>query len=240
MYRGKTILAVIPARGGSKGIPGKNIKNFLGKPLIYWTIKNALESSYIDRTIVSTDDSNIARISIKCGAQIPSLRSKQLAGDNTPTIDVVLDLLRQLKKRERYIPDFVVLLQPTSPLRKKGDIDQALEILFSNKKRDAVIAVTEVSESPYGMKVITAKGFISDFLPGRKRFTRRQDLPKLYKANGAIYICRTDCLLKEKTFYPVRTTGYIMPKARSIDIDDIVDLRLAEILAKKKISKDRR
>lgn len=148
MYKNKNILGLIPARGGSKGLPGKNIKPLLGKPLIAWTIKQVLASKYIDRVIVSTDDKEIAEISEKYGAEVPFMRPKEIAMDKARGIDVVLHSLNWLKendKRKQY--DLIMLLQPTSPLRKSEDINKAIEILFL-KEAKTIVSVCEVDHHP--------------------------------------------------------------------------------------------
>ncbi|MFA5292239.1 MAG: acylneuraminate cytidylyltransferase family protein [Phycisphaerae bacterium] len=224
------VISIITARGGSKGLPGKNIKSFGGKPLIGWTVEQAKGSSYIDDIVVSTDAREIAAVAEKFGGRVPFLRPESLAQDDTPSIDVVINLLKQLEQTEKNLPDFVVLLQPTSPLRTSADIDAAFEMLLANKSANAVVSVAEVSENPYSMKMLTNQGFINNFITHGKEYHRRQDEPAVYKLNGAIYICRTDVLLQSKIFLPEKTLGYIMPKDRSIDIDDIVDFKLAELI----------
>ncbi|MBN1405550.1 MAG: acylneuraminate cytidylyltransferase family protein [Candidatus Omnitrophica bacterium] len=229
MVNNKNILAIIPARGKSKGIPGKNIKMFSGKPLIAWTIQEAKKVKCIDRIVVSTDDKKIAQIAKRYSAEIPFLRPKNLAKDNTPTIDVVMHFLRTM---ETCLPDIIILLQPTSPLRSSDDIERALKMLISNNKASAVISMCEASENPYWMKKIQRGGFITGFIKKSRKFLRRQDLPTVYMPNGTIYVYRVKALLKEKTLYPAKTLAYVMPKERSIDIDDMTDFTLAELLAK--------
>lgn len=230
MYDDKKILAIIPARGGSKGLPQKNIKPLLGKPLIAWTIEAVKNSKYVDRIIISTDDKEIANICNNFGVPVPFLRPKELAKDNTPIVDVVLHLLRYLKTTENYSPGFIALCQPTSPLRTSYDMDKAFEMLFANKRADAVISITEVSENPYWMRVLADDNFIDYFLKHNYRDYRRQDLPSVYIVNGALYICKTDIFLKNKTFTPERTIGYVMPRSRSVDIDDIFDFKTTELI----------
>lgn len=228
------ILALIPARGGSKGLPQKNIRLLAGRPLIAWTIKAAQQSRALDRIIVSTDDQNIARVSAQAGVRVPELRPKKLAQDKTAIVDVVLYVLKQLQRKHDYRPDYVALLQPTSPLRTSKDIDQAVDLLIT-KKAPAIVSVIETSETPYWMRVINKRGVLSYFMRHKFKDYRRQDLPVVYIVNGAIYICRTDILVKRRTFSPPGTLGYVMPKQRSVDIDELIDFQLAEtILTNKK------
>jgi CMP-N-acetylneuraminic acid synthetase len=235
MYGEKKVLAIIPARGGSKGLPWKNIKCLAGKPLIAWTIGHAKKNKYIDDVVVSTDSKKIASIAEEYGASVPFLRPASLATDNAFSTDVVLDLLARLKKNGGYTADFVILLQPTSPLRTSDDIGKAMEMLGSNKKADAVVSITEVVENPYWMKVQNDKGFIGNFIKHGRKIERRQDLPVIYTTNGAIYACKTSVFLKSKTFFPKHTLGYVMPRERSIDIDDIADFKMAELIITGKI-----
>ncbi len=230
MLNEKNILAIIPARGNSKGLPGKNIRIFADKPLIAWTIEQARKIKYIDRVVVSTDSKKIAQIAKTYGAEIPFLRPKRLAKDETPTIDVVVHFLKTIKKP---LPDIVVLLQPTSPLRSSKDIERALKMLISNKNASAVVSMVEVSENPFWMKNVKKDGFIGDFIKKARKFSRRQDLPRLYMPNGALYIIRTKVLLEQKSLYPIKTLVYIMPRERSADIDDAASFALAEQLAGK-------
>ena len=229
MDENKKILSIIPARGGSKGLPGKNIKPLLGKPLILWTVEEAKKSKYINRIILSTDNMEIVQACKDRRVEIPFLRPKELARDDTPVIDVILHLLEYLRSTEGYLPDFVVLLQPTSPLRTCEDIDNVCDMLTANNEANAVISMTAVSQMPYWMRVINNNdGYVEYFISHNYKDCRRQDLPAIHIVNGAIYMCKTDILMKSKTFSPEKTLGYLMPKCRSIDIDDIVDFKLVE------------
>ena len=230
MNKGKKILGVIPARGGSKGLPRKNVLPLLGEPLIGWTIRAVKESRCIDRIVISTDDKEIAAVCENLGVPVPFLRPKELAEDDTPMVDVALHVLEYLKSREDYSPDYVALFQPTSPLRTASDINRAVELLFSNNRADSVISIVEASEKPYWMRTLSQEGFIKYFIEHEYKDLRRQDLPPVYIVNGAIYIGRTTTLLKNRTFSPEKTVGYLMPKSRSADIDDINDFKIAEMI----------
>ena len=232
MYKGKNILGLIPARGGSKGLPRKNIKLLLGKPLIAWTIEQALASKYLDRVIVSTDDKEILDISKKYGAEVPFMRPKELAMDNVKGIDVVLHAIVSLKeddRRKQY--DLIMLLQPTSPLRKSVDIDKAIEFLFL-KKAKAIVSVCEVDHHPLWANTLPEDGCMKDFIRQEIMNKNRQELSVLYRLNGAIYLAYCNYLKKYRSFIGEKTFAYVMPRERSIDIDNEVDLSLAEVLIK--------
>lgn len=227
----KKILTFIPARGGSKGVPRKNIRPLLGKPLVAWTIEEAKKSRYLDRIIVSTEDMEIAEVSKRFGAEVPFLRPEELARDESPTMDCVVHALNWLKDHEGYVPDLFLLLEATVPLRSVQDIDNAIDIMMQKMKEiDAVISIKEVSEHPYWMNVLDENGLIRDFIRPNKEYARRQDLPPAYLVNGAIYLSKTAVLLSEKTFTPKRTYGYVMPRERSVDIDCEFDFKIAECL----------
>lgn len=231
MYKGKKIIALIPARGGSKGIFRKNIRPLCGKPLIAWTIEQANKSRYLDKVIVSTDDREIARISTKYGANAPFLRPKKLATDRARLIDVVLHSLRWLKDNcETY--DLLMVLQPTSPLRLSRDIDKAIRLLFS-KRGKSIISVCEVIEyNPYFINTLPKDFSMEYFEPKHLMGKNRQEMPKFYKMNGAIYLAFSNFWVAKKSYLGKKTYAYLMPKERSIDIDNEFDLKFAEFLIK--------
>jgi len=222
-------LTVIPARGGSKGIPRKNIRLLNGKPLIAYSIEAAFKSRRANRVIVSTEDQEIAEISKRYGAEVID-RPKELARDDSPTIDAVLHALGLLEEGG-YMPDVVVLLQPTSPLRNAEDIDNAIE-LFLSRECDSVVSVCEFKHSPYWSFKIE-NGYLKPIFGENYIKMRRQDLPKAYIPNGAIYVSTPETLRKYKSFYCPKTVPYIMPLERSIDIDNEIDFILAELIMKK-------
>lgn len=223
----KKILAIIPARGGSKGIVGKNIKELNGKPLIAYTIEEAKKSEYINRIVVSTDNEEIANISKKYGAEVPFLRPLELAQDDTPTIECVIHMLNVLKENEDYIPDYVCLLQCTSPLRTFNDIDGTIEKLLSTGL-DSAASVCEAEVNPYWTNIFNGER-LEYFLKDGKKISRRQDLPKIYRLNGAVYVAKYDVLKNEMTFETKYTTGYIMSNKKSIDIDTEFDFTIAKL-----------
>jgi CMP-N,N'-diacetyllegionaminic acid synthase len=239
----RSVLAIITARGGSKGIPGKNIADLGGKPLIAWTIEAARRAPAISRTIVSTDDEQIAAIARQWGAEVPFIRPPELARDDTPGIAPVLHALQWLKEHEGIETDDVMLLQPTSPLRTAEDIEAAAG-LIDQRNGDSVVSVCEVKNHPYWTMKLEPDGRLSSFLDldlgtMQRNFPRRQDLPPAYAENGAIFLARYAIVVKRQSFYGNHLCGYIMPVSRSLDIDAPHDLRLAQILLQKKAGHER-
>lgn len=228
MYKDKKIVCIIPARGGSKGLPGKNIKMFLDMPLIAHTIEQAKISGLIDRVIVSTDDKKIANISKKYGAEVPFVRPKFLAQDKSSTMDVLLHAIEWLKKDD-YSFDILVLLHATAPMRSVKDINNSIKLLF-NKKVSNVFSVTKAHRNPYFNMVEVNQGRVK--LVKRGRFTSRQEAPKVYDMNASIYVWWKDVFKNKKKIFLRNSRVYVMPKERSIDIDDELDFRIAEFLKK--------
>jgi len=226
MYKGKSVLALIPARGGSKGIPGKNIKPLSGKPLLLWTIDEAKKSQYIDKLILSSDDDAIIKIAIEGGCDVPFERPVELAEDTTGSMDVIMHALDQLT--ERF--DYLLLLQPTSPFRKAKDIDAIIKQCLDIDAR-MMISVTEAKKHPaffFGLqegKLIPVLGF--------QRQSRRQDMPKTYEPNGALYFSATDFLCQVQSYNVPEAHAFIMDAYSSVDIDEAVDWEFAEFLISK-------
>lgn len=227
MYKGKKIIAIIPARSGSKGLKDKNIKLFKGKPLIAHTIEAALQSEIFHNVIVSTDSQTYADISKRYGANVPFLRSKELSGDKASSSDVIINVLRTLEESGESF-DYFILLQPTSPLRDSKDIRAAVDLLFS-KNATSVVSVCEVDHSPLLSNVLKEDLKLKDFIKNTNN-TRRQDMEKYFRINGAIYISKTEHYIENKDFYGEDSFAYIMDKEKSIDIDDIVDFSIAEVM----------
>lgn len=228
------VMCIIPARGGSKGLVGKNIKLLRDKPLIAWTIEAAQKSKYIDRVIVSTDDSQIKAISMNYGADIID-RPAELATDEASTMDVVLHSLAIVKKEENYYPDYIILLQCTSPLRTEKHIDEAIEkLLDSGTEADSLISVTKEEHPIWWLRKINANGYLERFFDfDSKRLVRRQDFEELYRPNGAIYITKADVIVTQKSFQTEKTAAYTMDAISSIDIDTKDDFELAEYYIRK-------
>lgn len=233
MYKNKRILAVIPARGGSKGIPRKNIIDFCGKPLIAYSIEAARKSKYTDYVLVSTDDEEIREISLTFGAKVPFLRPENIANDTAKSIDVVLHGLEYLREQGESF-DYVVLLQPTSPLRTCQDIDSAVESLI-DIEGDSLVSVCKVDENPVLMRTIDDNR-LKPIMNFKEEDLRRQNLPKVYIFNGALYINAINTLLKKKSFVNEDTIPFVMEKHKSVDIDSMIDVKLAELVLKENIN----
>lgn len=222
MINGKSVLAIIPARGGSKGVPRKNIREVAGKPLLVWTIAAAKNSAYIDRLILSSDDPEIIDVAKSWGCEVPFVRPAELAGDETPGIDPVLHALEKLPDY-----DYVVLLQPTSPLRTAEDIDACIT-LCEKKQAAACVSVTEPAHHPQWMYTLSDSGVLRSL--SAQRSVRRQDLPSVYALNGAVYVARVETLTQTRSFLSGEALAYVMPAMRSIDIDNELDLIVAACL----------
>ncbi len=218
----KTFLAIIPARGGSKRLPRKNILDLEGKPLIAWSIEAGLKSKYINDVVVSSDDEEILNISNKYGA-ITIKRPDELAEDTSSTFDTIKHTIDNMKKY-----DYIVLLQATSPLRNEKHIDAAIELLES-KNADAVVSVCEMEHSPLWSNTLPEDGNMNKFLRDDVLNKRSQDLEKYYRINGAIYICRTDKFLENEGFFlKSNIFAFLMDRKSSIDIDEEIDFKLAK------------
>ena len=223
MINNKRVIALIPARGGSKRLPQKNILPLAGKPLIGWTIEAAKQSSYIDRIIVSTDDSTIADISLLFSAEVPELRPNFLATDEAKTEDVVLHIL------DKFIEDeeILIILQPTSPLRTSKHIDESLEF-FNKKSADAIISVCQCEHSPLWTNTLPENLSMNNFID-KINNVRSQELPNYYRLNGAIYCYSIkEIISQNKLFYNDNTFAYIMEKEHSIDVDDSLDFKYCQ------------
>ncbi len=223
MYNGKTFLAIIPARGGSKRLPRKNILDLAGKPLIAWSIEAGRQSKYIDKVIVTSDDDEILTIAERYRSDTIK-RPDELASDTATSFDAIRHTIENV---EFY--DYTVLLQPTSPLRTAQHINEAIELLMS-KNADAVISVAEMNHSPLWSNTLPEDGSMSGFLKEVILGKRSQDLPAYYRLNGAIYICKTDKLLAEESFFLKNNIyAYVMDRESSVDIDEAIDFKLAEL-----------
>jgi len=227
------MIAIIPARGGSKGLADKNVKDLLGKPMIAYTIEAALQSKLIHRVIVSTDDQEIANIAVEAGAKCPFLRPKELASDNAMAVDNYIYTIERLNTEYGYKIDSFVVLQPTSPLRSVEDIDAAIS-LFLDKNADSVVSYVEESHPVTWHKHIDEYGRFENIF--EDILANRQDNRKSYYPNGAIMVFKYD-LVKSKQYYSADSYAYIMPKSRSVDIDYIDDFEYAEYLLGKSNAK---
>lgn len=226
MIGDKTVLAVIPARGGSKGVIRKNIREVAGKPLIAWTIEEANKSKYIDRIILSSDDDEIIAVARELGCDVPFVRPAELSMDDTPGVDPVIHAIQALPGY-----DYVVLLQPTSPLRKINDIDGCIELCI-NKQVNSCVSVTEPDKSPFWMFTIDDNDLMHPLLEKTTLILRRQNLPPVYALNGAVYMADTKAIIVNRSFITNETVAYRMSKNNSIDVDTEVDLLIADVLLK--------
>lgn len=225
MYKGKRFLAVIPARGGSKRLPNKNRLILSGKPLVSWTIEASNNSHHIDKTIVSSDDHNILSIAQNEGVEI-LLRPNSLSTDKASTYDVLKHVLDSLCSDSF---DYLVLLQPTSPLRTTKHIDEAIEQLY-DQKAEAIISVTEMEHSPLWSNTLPQNGCMKNFISSELKGKRSQDLDCYYRLNGAIYIVNIKQFLLEHEFFCDKSYAYLMPPDASVDIDTMLDFVCAEAL----------
>jgi CMP-N,N'-diacetyllegionaminic acid synthase len=223
-------LGLIPARGGSKGIPGKNLVDLAGKPLISYTIAASLASKRLDRVILSTDDQEIADLGQALEVQAPFLRPAHLADDQSSMLVVVEHALDWLKVNENYRPDAIVILQPTTPLRTSTHIDEAI-IQFEQEDVDSLVSVSEPQEHP--LEMVSFEGQEMQFAVERGNVSTRQEYPTYYFLNGAITITRVDLLLEQQTFWGGRVAHYLMDTLASIDIDTRADLAIADGLMRR-------
>ena len=236
MINGKRVLAVVPARGGSKRLPRKNILMLNAKPLIAWSIEAGLNSKYVDRVIVSTDDQEIANVSKKWGADVPFIRPDELANDNATTVDTITHALNSVE-RTGEIYGYILLLQPTSPLRTAEHIDEAVELMVE-RNADSVVGVSEVSHPYEWTNTLPESLSMDEFISREAYFTRSQDFPKRYQINGAIYLIKKENMfLSGRMMSETNSVAYIMKKYDSVDIDDQLDFMLAETLMLSKHAK---
>lgn len=228
------MIAIVPARGGSKGLPGKNTKEIFGKPLIAHTIVQALKAKQISEIILSTDSKEIAEIAVKYGAKNPFFRPTELATDNAKAIDNYIYTVNKLNTEFNYhISEFIVL-QPTSPLRRAEDIDNAIELFYSNNA-NSVISITELEHPLQWAKKINEKNQISEYFHhDLSPNLNRQELPVAYRPNGAIFIFKFDLLTEKYSYYSEKSFGFIMPQETSVDIDTLLDFEFAEFLMRKR------
>jgi len=236
MINGKSVIAIIPARGGSKGLPGKNIKELCGKPLIAWSIEAGLGSKYIDEVMVTTDSEEIARIAREFGAFVPFMRPAELASDIATSFDVIEHAILFYKNNLNKNFGYIVLLEPTSPQRDKEDIDKAIEQLLSNSQASAIVGIckTESQNPAFLVKKNSSSNTIVGYENHEMKILRRQDIGDVYFFEGSVYVSATDILLSRKTFYHERTLGYEVPKWKSLEIDDLEDFIMVEALMRHK------
>jgi CMP-N-acetylneuraminic acid synthetase len=223
------VLGVIAARGGSKGLPGKNVRLLGGRPLIAHTIEAALACPALTRIVVSSDDAEILEAARAAGCPAPFVRPAELAADRSSTVDVALHALEWVEAHEPPAPDVVVLLPATAPLRGARHIGEAITTLLDDPDADGVVAVTEPDYPPYWMLRIADRR-LQWLFPEGGAADHRQQLPAAYQPNGSIYALRTGVLRSQRTFYPRATAPYVMPRDASVNIDSELDFQMAELL----------
>ena len=228
MHEQKSYLALIPARGGSKGLPGKNVKVLGDKPLIAWSIQAAKQSRYIDDVLVSTDDEQIAQVAKQYGADVPFMRPATIASDSAKMMDVIDHAYRFLAQAGKTY-DFLVLLQPTSPFRHAKHIDEAIE-LRHQRHADVILGMIEAEHSPLLYNKLPVDGNMNNFYSTHLQHLNRQDMEKYYRLNGAIYVARFDELLASQRWIGEKTYAYIMERRHSVDIDHLEDFLFAQML----------
>lgn len=229
------VLAIIPARGGSKGLPGKNIKPLCGKPLIGWTIEQARASKHITEIFVSTDSREIADVAESFGVSVPELRPAELASDTASSASFILYTLEKLQ-REGQEFDYIVLLEPTSPLREVEDIDRSIELLAADSRADSIVGVckTECAHPVFLTRI--EEGLLRPYI-GDMEAVRRQELDELYFFEGTVYVSRVNAFFEKKAFYHDKTLPYLVPKWKSFEIDDSEDWFIIESILKNKLEK---
>jgi CMP-N-acetylneuraminic acid synthetase len=234
MISEKKVLAIVPARGGSKRLPGKNLMDLGGKPLIAWSIEAGLNSKYIDRVIVSSESEEICKVAKMYGADVPFVRPAELATDESKSIEFVVHALEKLE--ERY--DYVIVLQPTSPLRESQDIDRGIELCIQ-KDATSVIGVCEAEHSPLWSNTLDESLSMEHFLDNKYNNARSQDLPVFYRINGAFYMSKVNSILKNKTFFVQKNIyAHIMLQVNSVDIDTKLDFIIAQAVLEAKKNRE--
>jgi CMP-N,N'-diacetyllegionaminic acid synthase len=237
MIKGQKVIAVIPARGGSKGLPGKNTRDLCGKPLIAWSIEVARRSKYADEVMVTTDSETIAAISRQYGAVVPFLRPAELATDTATSYAAVEHTINFYARQLQREFDYIVLLEPTSPLRGEHDIDEMLEKLASlSDQYDAIVSLGEAHEHPAIVKRLAGND-VKPYCPDLEQKPRRQDREAAYYPYGVAYIVKTTTLLSEKTFYPSRTTHKVVHRHQCYEIDDLYDFLAVENIMKRALER---
>lgn len=224
MINQRKVLAIIPARGGSKGVPRKNIRLVGGRPLIAWTIEEAKKSKYIDRLILSSDDNEIISIAESLNCEVPFIRPDELAQDHVTGLEPVLHALATINDNF----DYVVLLQPTSPLRIVEDIDECIKKCVA-QNAPGCVTVTTPDKSPFWMYSLDDQGRLSPIIKQENPVLLRQQFKSVYALNGAVYVAKIDWFVKNRKFISDETIAYLMPKTRSVDIDTEWDLRICDI-----------
>jgi len=244
-HRENNILGLIPARGGSRRVPRKNIKEFLGKPLLFWTIEAARESGVLKRLILNTDDPEIAQIGKDYGVKVPFMRPKELAQDDTPIFSVIKHTVEWLKDKEGFMPEWIILLEPSSPGHRPFHIREAIELIGKRDDIDSLVGISEIPShySPFKALKMNEKDMIfrySDSEPIRNLIHRNQDLSKLYFINSALYAFKTENLFSARpSLWGDRALGYLMDSKYALDIDTLEDWIMAEVKMKRILEEEK-
>ena len=238
MFKGHKIIAIIPARGGSKGVPRKNIRSLLGKPLIGYSIEQARSVKWIDRIVVTTDDPAIQNIARRFGADVPFLRPKSLSKDTSLMLPTVLHALDYIEDTEENQYDILVLLDPSNPIRSDSDIQSCIQLLLKDNRTDAVVTGVLSRRNPY-FNLLEEKrgGYVAPSKDSGRTIHRRQDTPKTYDMNASIYVIRISTLRRTQTFLPRKTRLYLMPEDTAFDIDRPIDFDIVEYLMRKRLKR---
>lgn len=224
------VLGVIPARGGSKSVPHKNLAPLNGKPMMVWTIEAAQNSKLLTHFVVSSEDEEIIRVAKKYGAPAPFVRPAEFATDEAPSLPVVQHAVREMEARLNIVFDYVVLLQATSPLRTGTDIDAALEKLIATGA-DSVVSVVRIAHHhPYRMRFIEDDLLVKLPMGEQKELQRRQDLPPVYIRNGAIFATKREVVMEKDSFLGTISRPYLMPESRSANVDTKFDFLVVEVM----------
>ena len=228
MYKNKKIIAIIPARKGSKRLINKNIRSLNHKPLVEWTIKSAMASNFLDKIFVSTDSKKIKNISINLGLEIPFMRPRNLSGDKSPTWELIIDTLDKFRKKGENF-DYVALLEPTSPLRKKNDIDMAVKKIINNLSAETLVSLGKIHlEHPLIVKKLSTNQFIKPYSNLKKKIFQSQQLDNAYFPYGVIYISKVKSFYKKKSFYTNKSIPYFIERWQNYEIDDLLDLKIID------------
>lgn len=238
MINGNRVLAYIPARSGSKGIKNKNIVDVCGKPLIAYSIEQALGSNYVDKVIVSTDSEDYAKIARQFGAEVPFIRPKELATDNAKEIDVVLHLMNWLEENISEKFEIICKLEATTPLRVVADVNNAIKMLI-DKNAESIITVNEVTETPLWMNTLPPDLSMKNFLKPEIMTKNRQELSQYYFVDG-LFVAKWEHLKKKRSWYSEKSFAYIIPRDRAVDIDELLDLEFVRFLMEKRNNLNRK
>jgi CMP-N,N'-diacetyllegionaminic acid synthase len=231
MTSAPTILAIVPARGGSKGLPGKNIRPLAGLPLLVHSLRCAARCPEISQCVVSTDSEEIAAVARAHGGKAPFLRPASLAADSTPMIPVLQHALAEMEARDARRYDLILLLDPTSPGRLPDDVAQARRLITDDPRADGVVAVSEPTFNPFWVGVVVRDGLLTPAVPGMARYTRRQDVPRFLRVNGALYLWRRDSLAAAPADWDHgRCMPLEIPESRAMSIDTLFEFELAELM----------